>query len=136
MNDSSRKSRSALDVTAVTLSGLCLLHCLALPFVVAGLPFLSTISGDHFHAEMLWIVLPISLVALGLGYHKHRSFLVWWIGAPGMLLLVIGGTVAHEMYGLAADRSFTLLGALVLAVAHFMNSRMASCSLTTDSQTA
>ncbi len=129
MNDSSRKSRNALDVTAVTLSGLCLVHCLALPFIVAGLPFLSTVSGDHFHAEMLWIVLPVSLVALSLGFHKHHNVLVWGIGVPGMLLLIFGGTYAHDLYGLAADRSFTLLGAVTLAVAHFINTRQASCSV-------
>ena len=135
MNDSSSKSRSALDVTAVTLSGLCLLHCLALPFIVAGLPFLSSISGDHFHAEMLWIVLPISLVALGLGFHKHHDWRVWSIGIPGMLLLIFGGTFAHAQYGLSADRTFTLLGAITLAVAHFINSRLAACPLP-DSQQA
>jgi hypothetical protein len=41
-----------------------------------------------------------------------------------MLLLVIGGTVAHTYYGLAADRTFTMAGAIVLAVTHYYNSRL------------
>jgi hypothetical protein len=43
-------------------------------------------------------------------------------GAIGMLLLTIGGTIAHNQYGIVADRSLTVLGALTLAIAHFYNS--------------
>lgn len=127
MNDSSAKSRGILDIAAIGLSGLCLVHCLALPIFVAGLPFLAGLGDEHFHAEMLWVVLPVSTIALALGYRRHRSLLVWQTGIPGMLLLVLGGTVAHSLYGLTADRSLTLLGALVLAAAHYINTRLASC---------
>jgi hypothetical protein len=130
MNNSSAKPRGLLDIAAIGLSGLCLLHCLALPIIVAGLPFLAGLGDEHFHAEMLWIVLPLSTLALALGYRRHRSLLVWQTGIPGMLLLVIGGTIAHSMYGVVADRALTLLGALVLATAHYMNSRLASCAAT------
>jgi hypothetical protein len=41
-----------------------------------------------------------------------------------MLLLVVGGTLAHTYYGIVADRSFTVSGALVLAVTHYYNSRL------------
>ena len=133
MNNSSAKPRGLLDMAAIGLSGLCLLHCLALPIIVAGLPFLAGLGDEHFHAEMLWIVLPISTLALALGYRRHRSLLVWQTGIPGMLLLVVGGTVAHSLYGLVADRALTLLGALVLAAAHYMNSRLASCATSSAS---
>ena len=39
-----------------------------------------------------------------------------------MLALVIGATVAHSHLGLAADRAFTIVGALTLAAAHYFNS--------------
>ena len=116
------KSASWLDGAAVGLSALCLIHCLALPLLVAGLPFLAQFSEGHLHAQMLFVVLPLSTIALGLGYRHHRSSMIVLAGAVGMLTLLIGATVAHTRWGLAADRSFTIVGALVLAAAHFYNS--------------
>ena len=116
------KSTSWLDGAAVGLSALCLVHCLALPLMVAGLPFLRGFADDHFHEQMLIVVLPLSIVALGLGYRHHRSARIISAGIVGMALLAIGATVAHSHWGLAADQAFTIVGALTLAVAHYFNS--------------
>jgi len=122
MDQSMSKSTNWLDGAAVGLSALCLIHCLALPLVVAGLPFLAQFSEGHLHAQMLVVVLPLSFIALGLGYRHHRNLKIVAAGAVGMLILTIGATVAHDTLGLAADRLFTIVGALVLATAHFYNS--------------
>jgi hypothetical protein len=116
------KSTRWLDGAAVGLSALCLIHCLALPLVVAGLPFLAQFAEGHLHAQMLVVVLPLSIVALALGFRHHRNGRIVAAGAAGMLLLTVGATVAHENLGLAADRAFTIVGALILAAAHFYNS--------------
>ena len=116
------KSTNWLDGAAVGLSALCLIHCLALPLVVAGLPFLAQFAEGHLHAQMLVVVLPLSCIALGLGYRHHRNLKIVAAGTVGMLILTIGATVAHDKLGLAADRLFTIVGALVLATAHFYNS--------------
>ena len=116
------KSTNWLDGAAVGLSALCLIHCLALPLLVAGLPFLAQFSEGHLHAQMLVVVLPLSIVALGLGFRHHRSSRIVAGGLVGMLLLTIGATVAHSQLGLAADRTFTIVGALILATAHYYNS--------------
>jgi uncharacterized membrane protein len=116
------KSTNWLDGAAVGLSALCLIHCLALPLLVAGLPFLAQFAEGHLHAQMLMVVLPLSFIALGLGYRHHRNLKIVAAGAVGMLILTIGATVAHDNLGLAADRLFTIVGALVLATAHFYNS--------------
>ncbi len=116
------KSTRWLDGAAVGLSALCLVHCLALPLLVAGLPFFAQFAEGHLHAQMLVIVVPLSIVALSLGFRHHRSTNIVIAGAIGMLLLLIGATVAHAAMGLAADRFFTIVGALVLAAAHFHNS--------------
>jgi len=116
------KSTSWLDGAAVGLSALCLIHCLALPLLVAGLPFLAQFSEGHLHSQMLVVVLPLSIVALGLGYRHHRNSKIVLGGVVGMLTLVVGATVAHTQLGLSADRVFTITGALTLATAHFYNS--------------
>ena len=121
MDQNSSKSNDWLDGAAVTLSALCLVHCLLLPFVVAGLPFLMQYSEGHLHAQVLIIVLPLSTVALALGFRRHRDVRILLGGATGMLLLVAGATVAHTQHGLTADRLFTIAGSITLAVAHFFN---------------
>jgi len=121
MDQSKTKSSNWLDGAAVGLSALCLIHCLALPLLVAGLPFLAQFSEGHLHVQMLFLVLPLSIVALGLGFRHHRSTWIVLTGVLGMLILVVGATVAHSQLGLSADRAFTIVGALVLATAHFYN---------------
>ncbi len=115
------KTGDWLDGAAVTLSALCLVHCLALPLVVAGLPFLTQFSEGHLHAQVLVVVLPLSLFALGVGFRRHRDARIVALGAVGMTLLVIGATIAHDQLGVTADRAFTITGSLTLAVAHFFN---------------
>jgi hypothetical protein len=134
MDNSSRRS-AALDQLAVLLSGLCLLHCLLLPFAMVLLPFLGQFSEDHLHAELLIVVIPVSAAALATGYRKHGlgEVVAWGLG--GLLLLIIGGTVAHNVYGLIADRVLTVVGSLILAVTHYRNFRLtASCSASQQSQ--
>ena len=122
MNQDTSKSTDWLDGAAVTLSALCLVHCLALPLVVAGLPFLAQYSEGHLHAQVLVVVLPLSVIALALGFRRHRSLRIVVGGGLGMLLLVIGATLAHDRLGITADRLFTITGSLVLATAHLFNS--------------
>ena len=54
MEQNASKSGHWLDLTAVGLSGLCLVHCLALPLIVAMLPFLARYSDGHL--QMLAVV--------------------------------------------------------------------------------
>lgn len=111
-----------LDGAAVVLSALCLVHCLALPLIVIGVPFLAQFAEGHLHLQMLAVVLPLSSLALGIGYRRHRNGRILTAGIVGMLLLTIGATVAHSQLGLIADRAFTICGSLTLATAHYFNS--------------
>ena len=113
-----------LDQVAVALSGLCLLHCLALPFAIAILPFLGQLAEDHLHLQMLIVVVPVSVIALGLGFRRHRHFGILAGGAASLVVIAIGGTIAHSQYGIVADRVLTIAGSLGLAVAHYRNFRL------------
>ena len=123
MDDNSINHLGFLDNVAVALSGVCLLHCLTLPVLIAVLPFAGQFGQDHFHVQMLLVVLPVSVIAFTLGYRRHRvkSIIAW--GSVGTLLLVLGATVVHTSFGLIADRAVTIFGALILALAHYFNNR-------------
>lgn len=123
MNQDTQKSRTWLDGLAVALSTLCLVHCMVLPLIVVGVPLLAQFADSHLHYQLLLIVVPLSVFALGIGYRRHRSMHIVGGGALGLLLLVVGATVAHSQLGLLADRLFTITGSLILATAHWKNSR-------------
>ena len=121
MNQTPAKSTDWLDGAAVGLSGLCLLHCLTLPFFVGALPMLMPFTDSHLHAQMLYFAVPLSAVAIGIGYARHRNPLVVLAAFAGLGLLVVGATVAHGSLGIVADRLFTVSGSLILAAAHLWN---------------
>jgi hypothetical protein len=125
MNQPPTKSTDWLDGAAVGLSGLCLLHCLALPFVVGALPILLPFAAGHLHVQMLIIVIPLSVVAIGTGFTGHRNARVVLGAIAGLVLLGIGATVAHNSLGVVADRVFSISGAVVLAAAHLYNGLLA-----------
>lgn len=120
----SAASDALTDRIAVLLSGLCILHCLALPLLIVSTPFVASLAGSHWHAPMLIIVVPVSVFAIVMGYRRHGNKAIPAYGALGLLLLIVGGTLAHNWYGETADRVLTITGSIVLALVHWRNSRL------------
>jgi hypothetical protein len=116
-------SRS-LDVLAVLLSGLCLVHCLALPALAAFLPFLGAefLADERMHLWLLVAVVPTSVFALGMGYrwHRHRG-----VAALGLLALIpiVVAALGRNFGNMSesGDRLLTVSGGVVLACAHLRN---------------
>ncbi|WP_156442860.1 MerC domain-containing protein, partial [Sphingomonas sp. CCH9-H8] len=83
---------SWFDGLAVGASVLCLIHCLALPIVIAALPALAARLdlGEGFHLGVLAFALPVSAVALGEGWRRHRGLTPLFVGAAGLVLLAAG----------------------------------------------
>lgn len=129
MMDNSSGRPAVLDQLAVALSGLCLLHCLLLPFLVALLPFLSQFGDDHLHAEVLIFVIPVSIIALALGFRRHRHTGIVISGLVGLVILTLGGTIVHNAYGLLADRTMTVIGSFTLAITHYRNFRYSRAAM-------
>lgn len=123
MTDTTDNRTPDLDRVAVVLSGLCILHCLALPIVLLALPVLAEFAEGHWHLPMLAIALPVSVAAIVIGYRRHGNRRLVVLGALGLALLVLGATVAHAFLGPTADRTLTIAGSLLLAWVHWQNSR-------------
>ena len=78
-------------------------------------------TESHLHAQMLFFAVPLSALAIGIGYARHRDPRVVLAALSGLGLLVVGATVAHGSLGVIADRLFTVSGSIVLAAAHVWN---------------
>ena len=114
-----------MDTAAVALSGICLLHCLALPIVLTALPIFNiTLLGESaFHAIMLLFILPVSVVALTIGCRQHRDRPTLLLGITGLAILTVMALFGHDLIGLTGERLITSAGGIVLAMAHIQNYR-------------
>lgn len=108
------------DGVAMSLSGLCLLHCLALPVLAVGLPFLSVVAeAEWVHWLFVALAVPVSTYAL-LGLGGRRSGVLFVGAVLGLSLLIAGaaGWPDHE-----SEALMTIAGGLVLATVHALNWR-------------
>lgn len=106
------------DGIAISASGLCLVHCLALPIAAAALPIL----GAAAEAEWVhWAFLAIAAPAAVLAFRHGRDGQAWALramGAVGIALLLLGAMGWPEH---AWETGVTIAGGCVLIAAHLWN---------------
>ena len=115
--------QSLLDGSAVVISALCALHCLALPFILVLFPLLgaSVMTDESFHAILLWVILPTSVIAVGLAMPRHKD--IWVIGLVGLglAILVMAAFWAHDHAEPWVDKVMSVMGGAILAAGHLRN---------------
>jgi hypothetical protein len=111
------------DLLAAGSAILCLLHCLALPLAVVGLPLLAGIAtaSEDLHFWLLALALPTSMAALLMGWRRHRRAGPPSLGAIGLCLLVIGIRPDQPP---VIELAATIAGGLSLLFAHLANWRL------------
>lgn len=114
------KSRT-LDGLAVGLSGLCVAHCLLMPLVFAGLPFLGVFSEIPLvHQVLVGVAAPVSLFALVRSGGWRRA------GLRVMALVGLGllSVAAFYVPAEAWETPLSVTGAALLATMHLFNARL------------
>lgn len=113
------------DQVAIALSAICIVHCLAVPIIVAALPIAALSFGDsqHFHGLMIWLVVPTSLLGFGLGYRLHHRAGLVVLGIVGIVVLGAAALYGHSVWPEALEVSVSVVGSLLLAAAHWLNFR-------------
>lgn len=112
-----------LDGVSVGASLLCLIHCLALPLLIAALPALARALDlrEGFHLLVLAAAIPTSAVALIAGRRRHGAFVPVFTGIAGLALMAAGALFASRA---ATETALTVAGSLLLAGAHIANWRL------------
>ncbi len=113
------------DKMAISLSLLCVLHCLALPLLLVLLPSLVALQLDNeaFHLWMVLAVIPTSTYALTMGCKRHKQYRFLAFGVIGLFLL-LSALVGEEIIGEVSEKILTVLGAVCIAYGHFRNFRL------------
>jgi MerC mercury resistance protein len=107
-----------LDRVAMTLSGLCLVHCLATALLLGTLSTVGGLLGSPIvHEVGLGLALVLGVLALGNGILEHGRFLPPSIGGLGLGAMAAALTLPHGGSEVVA----TMLGVGLLATGHFLN---------------
>ncbi len=112
------KKTKWLDMASMGLSGLCVAHCLALPFLVAALPFLGIFSQNELvHQVLVSIAAPLSVLALWRS-GGWRKIVVVAPMAAGLAMLAAAAFIPDLE---PVEAPLSVVGALLVAAAHVVN---------------
>lgn len=108
-----------LDSAALFLSVLCLLHCAAGLWLIAGLASAGgALLNPAIHEVGLVVAAIIAALALGQGLRRHGSLTPMIVGVAGIAVMGVALTLDH-----GREIGFTILGVSLLALAHILNFR-------------
>lgn len=114
------------DKTAIGLSLLCALHCLAFPVILVLLPSVAVLELDSeaFHVWMLLAVIPMSAYALTLGCKRHKHHHLLAIGLVGLACLMSAVILGESLLGETWEKTLTIIGAGIITYGHVRNFRL------------
>ena len=109
-----------IDRMAVSLSGLCLAHCIGTAALVALVASASSIfMAPIVHEVGLTLAIVLGALALGHGALVHGFMMPAAIGSLGLGVMAGAMNLGHG----SEEMLFTMLGVAILALGHDLNYR-------------
>jgi hypothetical protein len=107
-----------LDRMAITLSGLCMVHCLATA-VALGLVASAwqLLGAPWIHEVGLSLAMLLGGLSLGRGVYEHGFMMPSAVGGLGLGVMAGALTMPHD----GGEAVFTVLGVGILALGHQLN---------------
>lgn len=116
-----KKTVSWWDWTGVFFSGLCVVHCLFTPVVLAGASL--WIASEWVHVGFLVALIPVTIVASKRTCPSHKKNRVVVLFYAGLVFLGTAIFIGESM-GEAAEIILTILGSIMLITGHLQNRRL------------
>ena len=116
------KAQMTSDKLAISLSAACVIHCLFAPtLMIFAYSFLSfSVESELVHYIILLLALPISALALILGYRNHKVLSFLMIGIVGLSLMLLAVLLGEG----TSEKVLTVIGSCTVAYAHFKNHKV------------
>jgi hypothetical protein len=129
VNKELQKLIPSLDNLGIVASVICLIHCMAMPFILALLPFmgLSFLDSEEAHWVLAFFIIGFALVAIFPAYLKHKRPGILSAMIVGMLLVVFGAFFAEHTLGHAYEMPLLVVGNLILVATHWRNRSLIKC---------
>ena len=118
--------RGNLDRAGITLSALCVVHCLATIVLVSALGLGGELLADPIiHEVGLALAMIVAAVAIGIGALRHRRAVPFVTAMTGLTFM--GGALAvPHSYN---EAILTIIGVALVSLGHVLNLRACRCSL-------
>ena len=116
------KAQMTSDKLAISLSAACVIHCLFTPtLIIFAYSFLSfSVESELIHYIILTLALPISGLALVLGYRNHKVLSFLMIGITGLSLMLLAVLLVEG----TSEKVLTVIGSCTVAYAHYKNHKV------------
>lgn len=122
MSEKSFTASVLWDKLGIGISGICAIHCLVVPVLVAVLPLwgFTTMMHDWLHPIFILLILPTVYFA---SKRSHFDKKITWLLSAGFLLVLIGWFPGHFWIGLWFETTLTIFGSGLLITGHWFNYR-------------
>lgn len=116
-NRMSIAQRNKVDRVGMISSGLCALHCAALPMLLyfGVISSVSSVAHDSFELVVLLCSISLAIYSAWRGLRLHGRIFPQLLIAGGMLMLIIGFLMSQHMV--------MAIGGLCLVAGHWLNYR-------------
>ncbi len=124
-------ARATADTIGIGLSALCLIHCLALPALLALAPaILKRLLGDETTHRGLAVAIGLTgCLAFRSGYRVHHNRWVLGLFVLGMALISSAAILRDTALSDYREIAITVCGGILLVTAHILNHSFCwSCS--------
>ena len=113
------KSNPLYDRIGICTSVICMIHCLAIPFLLLfGFEsMLRWVDQEWIEWTIIVVAVLIGLISFLGGFLKHRQHFIPVLFVAGFLLIINGEAVDHMWISLI----LSLAGAFVIIYAHVQN---------------
>ena len=117
------KTQILSDKFAMTLSMVCLVHCLFAPsLIILTYSFMAmSVDSELVHKLILLITVLVSLFVLSLGYKNHSTMNFIALGIIGLLTLVLAVILGEGVLGENGELFLTMLGSTLVIISHYKN---------------
>ena len=114
------------DRIGISVSGICMVHCMLMPVVLAAVPLWSMAETLHgwLHPVLFIMLVPISFMALVSTRGKPQAKSVQAFLGAGLFVIALAPLLGHEEGGAVVETALTLLGSGLLISGHWRNGRI------------
>jgi len=119
----------SLDTLGITASTLCIIHCMAMPFIITMLPFLGWqfLEGKMAHHVLAAFVITFALTAVVPGYFKHKRRDVLASMLLGLGLVFYATFAPASILPENLELPLITIGNIILVATHWRNRSLSLC---------
>jgi hypothetical protein len=119
----------SLDALGITASTICIIHCMAMPFIITMLPVLGWqfLEGKTAHRVLAAFVITFALTAVVPGYFKHRRRDVFVSMLVGLGFVLYATFAPSAILPESLELPLITAGNLILVATHWRNRGLSLC---------